>query len=115
MNSIQKTECQKTECLTCGCSAEKDEYGDRICYCDTCKARGGCFILQLAQKKKPGCLRCGCSQTKDEYGDRVCYCDTCQNYGCIYKSRQTKEIECECCDEMPKFIAAETRVKVQQE
>jgi len=32
------------ECITCGCSAEKDEYGDRICYCATCKELGGCII-----------------------------------------------------------------------
>jgi hypothetical protein len=31
-------------CLTCGCSAEKDSVGDRICYCDACSLTG-CLYL----------------------------------------------------------------------
>ncbi|PNW75381.1 hypothetical protein CHLRE_12g524850v5, partial [Chlamydomonas reinhardtii] len=27
-------------CMVCGCSSERDEHGDRICYCDACKQRG---------------------------------------------------------------------------
>jgi len=76
----------KTECITCGCSAEKDKYGDRICYCATCKYRGGCIIVQW-NKPKPiitECITCGCSAEKDEYGDRICYCATCKERGgCI--------------------------------
>ena len=30
-----------TECKVCGCQSERDEYGDRICFCDACS--GGCI------------------------------------------------------------------------
>ena len=73
-----------TECITCGCSAEKDEYGDRICYCATCKDRGGCINVQWNKSPLKECITCGCSAEKDEYGDRICYCATCKdNGGCI--------------------------------
>ena len=80
-----KKECiAKTECITCGCSAEKDEYGDRICYCATCKYRGGCIIIKWNKSLLKECITCGCSAEKDEYGDRICYCATCKdNGGCI--------------------------------
>ena len=71
-----------TGCIRCGCSAEKDEYGDRICYCATCRHIGGCF--RIVFKKNTECITCGCSAEKDEYGDRICYCATCKdNGGCI--------------------------------
>ena len=85
----------KTECITCGCSAEKDEYGDRICYCATCKERGGCIIIKF-NKFKPihrECITCGCSAEKDEYGDRICYCASCKERGgCIIKFNNFKPI-----------------------
>merc|ERR1712232_1351979 len=31
----------RSECSRCGCSAERDKWGDRICWCDTC--HGGCL------------------------------------------------------------------------
>lgn len=36
---------QGTECIVCGCSAELDSYGDRICWCDSC--RYGCHRHEL--------------------------------------------------------------------
>lgn len=77
-----------SECLTCGCSAEKDKFGDRICFCDTCKVRGGCFVVKY---KAPGCLICGCSAEKDSYGDKICYCDSCKNTGCKKDDTENKE------------------------
>lgn len=90
----------KTECITCGCSAEKDKYGDRICYCATCKYRGGCIIVQW-NKPKPiitECITCGCSAEKDEYGDRICYCATCKERGgcIIVQWNKSKPIITEC-------------------
>lgn len=32
-------------CRKCGCSAEKDAEGERICFCDTC-CKDGCDIIQ---------------------------------------------------------------------
>jgi hypothetical protein len=32
--------CNRTECLRCGCATEYDEYGDRICWCDSCRIDG---------------------------------------------------------------------------
>ena len=29
-------------CIICGCASELDEYGDRVCYCDTCYKDGCC-------------------------------------------------------------------------
>ena len=29
-------------CRVCGCSSEFDDFGDRICFCDPCRNRGGC-------------------------------------------------------------------------
>jgi hypothetical protein len=72
--------------MTCGCSAEKDSYGDRICGCDTCKVKGGCFIFELKVPKlqrKKECRTCGCSAEKDSYGDRICGCDSCKKDGCL--------------------------------
>jgi hypothetical protein len=41
--SPQKAGCG---CSVCGCSAEVDEHGERICYCDSCRVLG-CSPLQL--------------------------------------------------------------------
>lgn len=32
-------------CRVCGCSAEKDDVGDRICFCDACMTEG-CHIIK---------------------------------------------------------------------
>ena len=79
-------------CIRCGCSAEKDEYGDRICYCATCRHIGGCFRIEF--KKNMECVTCGCSAEKDSFGDRICYCATCKyNGGCILRPKRVKEEE----------------------
>ena len=31
-------------CMYCGCSAEKDDVGDRICYCDSCSLSGCTYV-----------------------------------------------------------------------
>merc|ERR1712076_88750 len=31
------------ECMVCGCSSERHEFGERICWCDSCQ-KGGCSI-----------------------------------------------------------------------
>ena len=81
-----------TGCIRCGCSAEKDEYGDRICYCATCRHIGGCFRIEY--KKNMECITCGCSAEKDKYGDRICYCATCKyNGGCIFRPKIVNEEE----------------------
>jgi len=52
-------------CRTCGCSAERDDYGDRICWCDTCQYWGGCWRAPVAsdeddawQPRPPTPLHC---------------------------------------------------------
>ena len=32
--------CAKHACTRCGCTREYDDFHDRICYCDSCKAKG---------------------------------------------------------------------------
>jgi hypothetical protein len=73
----------KKECMTCGCSAEKDRYGDRICFCDSCSVKGGCFIVEYKPAPRKECRTCGCSAEKDRYGDRICGCDSCKKEGCV--------------------------------
>jgi hypothetical protein len=32
--------CPLGPCLVCGCSKARDKFGDRICFCDSCRRRG---------------------------------------------------------------------------
>jgi hypothetical protein len=94
----------RLECTICGCSGEKDVYGDRICFCDTCEVNGGCYmvIYQLPKNNIIECVTCGCSAEHDKYGDRLCYCDTCKISGCkIQQQQEDKEQkeEQQCLDE----------------
>ena len=36
----------RRECITCGCTRERDEYGERVCGCDLCAAKGCEFRLR---------------------------------------------------------------------
>lgn len=73
-----------TSCGVCGCSAPFDEFGDKICGCDTCCGGGrSCldypFFAPVYQTRSAHryCWVCGCSAPFDEFGDRICWCDTC--------------------------------------
>ena len=82
-------------CAVCGCSKERDEGGERVCWCDSCWT-AGCnrfesyeeyqYSVELIFKRREAqskrCKVCGCSTEKDEEGERVCWCDSCCATGC---------------------------------
>jgi hypothetical protein len=91
----------RKRCRICGCTAELDEVGDQICFCDTCRGSGNSCTLvwsdihpcgvdfplgekqlqyQSARSKFVGCDICGCLRELDDCGDRICFCDSC--FGC---------------------------------
>jgi len=46
-------------CETCGCWAERDEYGDRVCWCDACEFRGGCWRREAGEgESHPAAVLC---------------------------------------------------------
>ena len=71
-------------CVQCGCSEERDEGGDRRCWCDSCQ-KSGCRMAR--PMVGPQCVKCGCSSEWDADGERVCWCSTCMGDvggGCVY-------------------------------
>ena len=36
-------------CSRCGCSSHRDEFGDRICFCDPCASAGSCSVTTISK------------------------------------------------------------------
>jgi hypothetical protein len=79
-------------CAVCGCSREFDADGERICFCNDCRA-GGCVHLNDVGRvvhPKNTCTRCGCSSELEGcHGDGgnnecTCFSDACRDDGCVH-------------------------------
>jgi hypothetical protein len=74
-------------CVVCGCHRHFDSYGDRICWCDSCRDIELPWEMIRSLRLKNNiyyisdeddhCAICGCRQHVDDVGDRTCWCDAC--------------------------------------
>lgn len=61
-------------CRRCGCSSERDNFGDRVCFCDSCKSRGCVFAPPYARHKNKAGMQepsDGKSGVEHDSGDRI--------------------------------------------
>ena len=81
-------------CTGCGCSSDMSLDGERICWCDSCRASGCCdqtpatTTEQTTSSVKP-CRVCGCSSEMSVDRERICWCDSCRESGCCYEPTTT--------------------------
>lgn len=92
-------------CWICGCSAQRDAHGERICFCDTCY--GGDFCCEPASNRgqlaprgshrerthysDTPCTTCGFFPPLDANNNMVCQCVATLRKGQVCKPRIVKE------------------------